>query len=220
MPETEAQTEAAPASPASARKRYRLLAKAFMDGAVREPGHEFTLEEGQLGPHRTVVHGADTVHMEADRDADREVPKARDEPLYEEIEEKPEEPIEERHRRELAEFDERCNAEYDSMLARHRKELEAAKEAAEAHAAEHPAPEPGEHDGDGEPGQDEPEKARSIADADWATRPEHGASAADADWPGAKPPALPGQGRASSGPPAMNKPFVQSGPGHDPNVPS
>jgi hypothetical protein len=36
-------------------KRYRLLARAQMHGAVREPGYIFTLAEGEIGPHRTVV---------------------------------------------------------------------------------------------------------------------------------------------------------------------
>jgi hypothetical protein len=36
-------------------KRYRLLARAQMHGAIREPGYIFTLAEGELGPHRTVV---------------------------------------------------------------------------------------------------------------------------------------------------------------------
>jgi hypothetical protein len=181
-------------------KRYRLLARAFMDGGLREAGHIFTLGEGELGPHRTVIHGADSVHMENQRDADREIPKARDEPLYEELVEAPEVPIEERHAQEVADFDNRANAEYGSMLARHQEERAAAKEAADGQPAQ---------GSDANISADEPERARSIADADWATRPEHGASAADANWPGAQ-----------TGQRPMNRPFLQSGPGHDPNVPS
>lgn len=33
-------------------KRYRLLARAEIDGAIREPGYVFTLAEGERGPHR------------------------------------------------------------------------------------------------------------------------------------------------------------------------
>jgi hypothetical protein len=62
-------------------KRYRLLTRAQMHGAVREPGYVFTLAEGELGPHRTVVasnHGAQiTDHMDAKQDL-------VDVPLYEE----------------------------------------------------------------------------------------------------------------------------------------
>lgn len=64
--------------------QYRLLARAEMHGAIREPGYIFTLAEGELGPHRTVVasnHGAQiTEHMNADT-------ALLDEPLYEEVKE-------------------------------------------------------------------------------------------------------------------------------------
>lgn len=36
-----------------ATKRYRLTARAQMDGMVRDPGYEFSLEDGQKGPMRT-----------------------------------------------------------------------------------------------------------------------------------------------------------------------
>jgi hypothetical protein len=36
-------------------RRYRLLARAQLDGAVRDPGYVFTLAEGERGPHKTVV---------------------------------------------------------------------------------------------------------------------------------------------------------------------
>lgn len=42
-------------------KRYRLLTRAEINGAIREPGYVFSLEDGVMGPHRTVVasnHGA------------------------------------------------------------------------------------------------------------------------------------------------------------------
>ena len=35
-------------------KRYRLTARAEMFGAIHDPGFEFTLPEGEIGPHRTV----------------------------------------------------------------------------------------------------------------------------------------------------------------------
>ena len=63
-------------------KRYRLLARAQMHGAVREPGYVFTLPDGELGPHRTVVasqHGAQiTDHINSTQEL-------KDEPLYEEF---------------------------------------------------------------------------------------------------------------------------------------
>ena len=61
-------------------KRYRLLARAQFQGAVREPGYEFTLAEGEKGPHRTVVasnHGAAIANHKGD--------ELKDEPLYAEI---------------------------------------------------------------------------------------------------------------------------------------
>lgn len=70
-------------------KRYRLLSRAQMYGAVRDPGYVFTLAEGELGPHRTVVasnHGAQiTDHMNAEQDL-------IDQPLYEEVVEEEAEP--------------------------------------------------------------------------------------------------------------------------------
>jgi hypothetical protein len=36
-------------------KRYRLLARAQIDGEVREPGYVFTLADGERGPHKTMV---------------------------------------------------------------------------------------------------------------------------------------------------------------------
>lgn len=81
-------------------KRYRLLGRAEMNGAVREPGYEFSLPEGQLGPHRTVVssnHGAQI--------ADDLKTTLVDHPLYEEI-------------------DEGLAQERDEMHARHTEEIE------------------------------------------------------------------------------------------------
>jgi hypothetical protein len=65
-------------------KRYRLLTRAQLHGAIREPGYIFTLAEGDLGPHRTVVasnHGAQiTEHMNAQQEL-------VDVPMYEEFKE-------------------------------------------------------------------------------------------------------------------------------------
>jgi hypothetical protein len=36
-------------------KLYPLLAKAQLDGEVRQPGYVFTLAEGERGPHRAAV---------------------------------------------------------------------------------------------------------------------------------------------------------------------
>jgi hypothetical protein len=36
-------------------KQYRLLARAQIDGAVREPGYVFTLKDGERGPYKTIV---------------------------------------------------------------------------------------------------------------------------------------------------------------------
>ena len=65
-------------------KRYRLLTRAEMHGAIRDPGYVFSLKDGELGPHRTVVasnHGAQiTDHMNATQEL-------VDMPLYEEFKE-------------------------------------------------------------------------------------------------------------------------------------
>jgi hypothetical protein len=46
-----------PAEETSMTKRYRLTARAEMFGAICDPGFEFTLPEGEIGPHRTVGAG-------------------------------------------------------------------------------------------------------------------------------------------------------------------
>lgn len=62
--------------------KYRLLARAEMHGAIRDPGYIFTLAKGEVGPHRTVVasnHGAQIAErMNADE-------QLVDLPLYEEV---------------------------------------------------------------------------------------------------------------------------------------
>jgi hypothetical protein len=65
-------------------RRFRLTTRAVIAGAVREPGFVFSLAEGELGPHRTVVasnHGAQIVdHIEQQQ-------RLEDVPLYEPFEE-------------------------------------------------------------------------------------------------------------------------------------
>lgn len=75
---------AAPVAPAP--KRYRLLARAQINGAVREAGYIFTLAAGEIGPMRTVLasqHGAQLVDHLAQQN------EMSDVPLYEEVVDKP-----------------------------------------------------------------------------------------------------------------------------------
>ena len=69
--------------------RYRLLARAQMHGTLREPGYEFTLAEGERGPHKGVHVSHDKVDNDPANgiDANRIVGNAIDIPLYEEIKE-------------------------------------------------------------------------------------------------------------------------------------
>jgi hypothetical protein len=64
-------------------KRYRLLARAQLDGEVREPGYVFTLAEGERGPFKTVVASNDGAA--ASEALDDSTPRMRDEPLYEPV---------------------------------------------------------------------------------------------------------------------------------------
>ena len=81
-------------------RRYRLLARAQMHGEVRGPGYVFTLADGELGPHRTVVasnaggmawrQSKELTPADAGWPAgwsmpDKHTPMMRDEPLYEEV---------------------------------------------------------------------------------------------------------------------------------------
>ena len=65
-------------------KRYRLLARAEMHGAIRDPGYVFHLPDGVLGPHRTVVADNRGAQI-ADHDHPDRVQRLVDEPLYEEF---------------------------------------------------------------------------------------------------------------------------------------
>lgn len=62
--------------------QYRLLARAELHGAVRDPGFVFELAPGEVGPHRTVVasnHGAQiTDHLSQEQ-------RLEDVALYEEV---------------------------------------------------------------------------------------------------------------------------------------
>lgn len=73
-------------------RRYRLLARAQLDGEVREPGYVFKLAEGERGPHKTVVatiaSGMAWRHFGPPDLPQWDPPRddlMRDEPLYEEI---------------------------------------------------------------------------------------------------------------------------------------
>src|SRR3954468_12135768 len=78
-------------------KRYRLLERAEMHGALRDPGYIFTLAVDKdgveiPGPHRTVVasnHGAQiTDHIGGEQ-------RLTDMPLYEEVKDDPTTPHDE-----------------------------------------------------------------------------------------------------------------------------
>jgi hypothetical protein len=64
-------------------KRYRLLTRAQMNGAVRDPGYIFELAEGELGPHRTVLASNKGAQL-ADHDHPDRENDLIDVPLYEE----------------------------------------------------------------------------------------------------------------------------------------
>lgn len=80
-------------------KLYRLLARAQLDGEVREPGYVFTLKAGERGPHRAMVgsnvggmawcHARELTPADAEWPAGwimPEEPTMRDESLFEAIE--------------------------------------------------------------------------------------------------------------------------------------
>ena len=62
-------------------QRCRLLARAQMSGEVREPGWEFELQDGEIGPHRNVVEQLETIDVK--HDSAHVHAKYADEPLYE-----------------------------------------------------------------------------------------------------------------------------------------
>ena len=65
--------------------KFRLMAQAFMNGALREAGHIFELAEGELGPHKSVIESHEKI--EVGKDSNRHPPVTRDVPLYEPVKE-------------------------------------------------------------------------------------------------------------------------------------
>lgn len=62
-------------------QRCRLLVRAQIDGTLFERGSEFTLEDGELGPHRARVMSHETIDLAHDN---VRIPgETLDEPLYE-----------------------------------------------------------------------------------------------------------------------------------------
>jgi len=64
-------------------KKYRLLAQAQIDGALREVGYEFFLAHGQLGPLTAERLSHDRIDVA--HDSNRILGKHKDVPLYEEV---------------------------------------------------------------------------------------------------------------------------------------
>lgn len=90
----EAARTSPPASPESAAEqpeppgqRYRLLATAEVDGAMREPGYIFRLQDGERGPERAVYEGEDRIDWDAG--GERLRGKVKVEPLYEAVPDEP-----------------------------------------------------------------------------------------------------------------------------------
>ncbi len=87
-------------------KRYRLTARAQMDGELRDPGYVFTLPEGVKGPHRAVsaqpgANIADRINGDA---------PVVDEPLYRELSAEEDAAIDEAEARATAEADAHAEA--------------------------------------------------------------------------------------------------------------
>jgi len=61
-------------------QRCRLLARAQISGEVRDPGFEFELADGEVGPSRTIVAAHETIDVL--NDSKRIHPPLVDEPLY------------------------------------------------------------------------------------------------------------------------------------------
>ena len=62
-------------------QRCRLLVRAQIGGSLREPGQEFTLPDGVLGPHRSIMTSHERIDI--NNDARRLLPDYENEPLYE-----------------------------------------------------------------------------------------------------------------------------------------
>lgn len=63
-------------------KRFRLTARAQFHGEVRDPGYVFTLEEGEVGPHKTVNAAAPDAQIADHIGGESGI---KDVPLYEEL---------------------------------------------------------------------------------------------------------------------------------------
>lgn len=102
-------------------KRYRLLAKAEIDGAIRMPGYVFSLPEDVRPPHRGVVeshHGAGGIGSGM-----RDIPLAVE---IDEDQEKKQAEMQERHARERADLD--GTAARDELAKRQSEEAAALRE--------------------------------------------------------------------------------------------
>lgn len=63
-------------------QRCRLLARAEIDGAIREPGYVFTLADGERGPHRARLPVHPSINASHIAGHDRPPREGADEPLY------------------------------------------------------------------------------------------------------------------------------------------
>lgn len=63
-------------------KRYRLTTRAQMHGEIREAGYVFTLEDGEVGPHKTISAAAPEAQIADHIGGESGV---KDVPLYEEL---------------------------------------------------------------------------------------------------------------------------------------
>jgi hypothetical protein len=124
-------------------QRCRLNVRAQMHGAVRDPGYEFILPTGKLGPHKASRIGFERINNAMGEHAHVDVDRGVDEPLYEVLEEIPDEPeepkplppeprLEEKiaaKRRELFDASNAIRNELEALEAQQRAERVAADEA-------------------------------------------------------------------------------------------
>src|SRR5882672_8762137 len=61
-------------------QRCRLLARAQIGAALLEPGTEFSLKDGEIGPCKTTMYAHETIDLA--HDSRRVPPEYVDEPLY------------------------------------------------------------------------------------------------------------------------------------------
>jgi len=62
-------------------QRCRLLARAQIGAALLEPGTEFSLKDGEIGPCKTTMYAHETIDLA--HDSRRVPPEYVDEPRYE-----------------------------------------------------------------------------------------------------------------------------------------